>query len=150
MKLIILNLALILAYSEAFKNSLINHQINIQNTRINRILKPYHDSSLINRNDNYNRKLNAIVSFPSPDLLRKSKAFNLTSLINYFRGFVILSMGMLIGLKSKFKQNIKIATNNALESGWSKRGYGGSMSRTMEVWGFAINFIYKFVSKLYI
>jgi hypothetical protein len=32
-----------------------------------------------------------------------------------------------------------------MEDDWFKRGFGGSISRTVEVWGFAISFAIKFV-----
>ena len=48
------------------------------------VINHYH----YNKNDNRN-KLNAIVSFPSPDILRKSKNFSLTS--NFIKHSLITS-----------------------------------------------------------
>jgi hypothetical protein len=147
MKLFIINLLLVFATIESFKNGFLTNRqiINFRDSKSKRL----YDISLRNKNDCKN-KLNAVVSFPSPDLLRKPTAFSLNKLVSSLRGVIILSMGMFFGLKSKFKKNIKLVKNNPLESGWTKRGYGGSLSRTVEVWGFAISFIYKFVSIYYI
>ena len=43
---------------------------------------------------------------------------------------------------AKFSDKLKSA---GLESGWTKRGTGGAISRTIEVWVFAITFIVKYV-----
>eukprot|EP00607_Mallomonas_marina_P009763 CAMPEP_0182420818 /NCGR_PEP_ID=MMETSP1167-20130531/5908_1 /TAXON_ID=2988 /ORGANISM="Mallomonas Sp, Strain CCMP3275" /LENGTH=601 /DNA_ID=CAMNT_0024597301 /DNA_START=326 /DNA_END=2131 /DNA_ORIENTATION=+ len=44
----------------------------------------------------------------------------------------------------KAKKEIKNAAG-AMETGWFKRGYGGSFARTVEVWTFAISFIFRWL-----
>ena len=90
-------------------------------------------------------KLNAVVSLPIPDLIRNPKSSTFSNLLSSIRGVFLISVGFFASLKSKFQSNIKIVASNAMESGWTKRGYSGSFSRTLEIWGFAISFLYKFV-----
>jgi hypothetical protein len=61
----------------------------------------------------------------------------------------VLVAAVFAALKSKFKTKI-ISATNAMETGWAERGYGGSFFRTLEIWGFAIKFIFKYVRDLFL
>lgn len=56
---------------------------------------------------------------------------------------IVLLVAYFSKAKAKITANFKLATN-AMESGWTKRGAGGSISRTIEVWCFAISFLIKY------
>lgn len=47
----------------------------------------------------------------------------------------------IVSIKESFK-----SASTAMEAGWKKRGFGGSFARTVEVWGFAIYFLFRYVS----
>jgi hypothetical protein len=53
----------------------------------------------------------------------------------------LLVAGVVLSARSKLKQQVQ-----SLEGGWSKRGAGGSFMRTIEVWGFAFSYAFKYVS----
>ena len=50
-----------------------------------------------------------------------------------------------VALASRFKSKVK-RTISTMEGGWKKRGYNGAFWRTVEVWRFAITFLFKYVS----
>ena len=108
----------------------------------------YRQSGLLYHNDNYVvsnslKPLNAVVSWPRVEIDQKLTAFGRIS-----RLFSILMLSfskLLLRARTKIDTQMK-STANAMEEGWYKRGFSGSISRTVEVWGFAISFALKFVS----
>lgn len=62
-----------------------------------------------------------------------------------WKAFVVMLAALITRAKAKLKREVKKAANQ-METGWSRRGYNGSFRRTVEVWFFAIGFIFKYVS----
>ncbi|RYH00859.1 hypothetical protein EON65_48725 [archaeon] len=58
---------------------------------------------------------------------------------------LITFIAFLTGIGLHFNERFKSAAD-VMESGWKKRGYGGSFARTVEVWTFAISYLFKYVS----
>ena len=59
---------------------------------------------------------------------------------------------MLAAVLTRFKSKIKSEVQKAasqMEMGWTKRGSSGSTRRTLEVWAFAIYFLFRYVSVFY-
>jgi hypothetical protein len=89
--------------------------------------------------------LNAVVSLPRIDFRVKNSSISV-SRIQAFFATILSAIGAIFGI-SKAKMNTAIKLNSdSMESGWTKRGYGGSFSRTIEIWFFAVSFLFKFVS----
>lgn len=86
--------------------------------------------------------INAVKSSPLLDALKVNKLMHST--FNGVRGYLLLLAGALTTLRLRMNYQVQSVTNG-MESGWTKRGYGGGFSRTIEVWGFAISFLYKYV-----
>jgi len=93
---------------------------------------PYHSQS----------KLQAVVSWPLIDLIQKTK-IDRVKFVRNSRRFFVIAAGLILGIKSKFSSKLKDAAD-AMESGWKKRGFGGSFARTIEVWVFVIAFAYRY------
>ena len=72
----------------------------------------------------------------------KNNAFNRLSVA--WKSVALLVTALIYRAKLKFKKEI-VKASNQMESGWFKRGYGSSFSRTIEVWSFAISFAFKWV-----
>ena len=86
--------------------------------------------------------LNAAVSWPRIEVEQKLTVFGKVSRLF---SILILSLSRLfLRARTKIDAQLK-STANAMEDDWFKRGFGGSVSRTLEVWGFAISFAIKFV-----
>ena len=64
------------------------------------------------------------------------QALSTKAVVLYIGIFVTTFIGK---IKSKFSSNFDI------EKGWSKRGSSGSFKRTVEVWAFAIKFIFRWL-----
>lgn len=64
------------------------------------------------------------------------------------RSLPIIAMGLFLKLRlqlNRLRSDVQSAAN-AMEQGWTKRSSGGSLRRTIEVWIFAIRYIFKYVS----
>mmetsp|Transcript_17062 Transcript_17062/g.28628 ORF Transcript_17062/g.28628 Transcript_17062/m.28628 type:complete len:697 (+) Transcript_17062:147-2237(+) len=62
-----------------------------------------------------------------------------TKAMTPFRAVILLFAGIVFKLRNKIRRGVK-----DMEDGWTKRGSGGSFSRTVEVWTFAVSFIFKY------
>jgi hypothetical protein len=108
----------------------------------------YRQSGLLYHNDNNVgsnslKPLSAVVSWPRVEIDQKLTAFGRIS-----RLFSILMLSfskLLLRARTKIDTQMK-STANAMEEGWYKRGFSGSIARTVEIWRFAISFALKFVS----
>ena len=94
----------------------------------------------------------AAAAIPTPNInaVNAMNLFGLTSRMSSKMAQVSVAIAALaaaafgrnfVSIKKSFK-----SAASSMESGWKKRGLGGSFSRTIEVWGFAITFLYKYVS----
>jgi hypothetical protein len=91
--------------------------------------------------------LNAALSLPSiaaKEALSAAKTFSKLSQV--VGKLIIVIASVLASMKLKLKRQVRTAASNVMESGWTKRGYGGSFARTVEVWLFAISYLFKYVS----
>ena len=88
--------------------------------------------------------LSSKVSSAIPTISKSSIRTALSSLKSKWRPIVLLLTTLLVSLKSKVQSKMETAAN-AMEAGWKKRGVGGSFSRTLEVWGFAIYFVIEYI-----
>ena len=88
------------------------------------------------------KPLNAVVSWPRIEVDQKLTTFGRVSRL--FRVLILSLSRLFLRARTKIDTQMK-STANAMEDGWFKRGFGGSISRTVEVWGFAISFAFKFV-----
>lgn len=99
------------------------------------------------------------VSLPSIDALSNQAKVNqkliVSNTIRNLRNVSFLFVGLLAGLRYKFKQMLpsskdsQAVSDGEMETGWTKRGFNGSFARTVEVWTFAISFLLKYVSASY-
>lgn len=81
--------------------------------------------------------------------LTKLTKTSLFSLQDKISNSLSLSYKALLALTAAFIARFRKQINqtyNAMEDGWSKRGYGNAFSRTIEVWGFTITYLIKFFS----
>jgi len=87
-----------------------------------------------------------LASIPFP--LQPGSAGGIRALIapvtRQWKSIAIVFTAIIARLKMKAKKEIKNAAG-AMETGWFKRGYGGSFARTVEVWTFAISFIFRWL-----
>jgi hypothetical protein len=63
-----------------------------------------------------------------------------------WKALIIMTVVGIIRLPRIMSSKVVIAGLNKMEKGWARRGTGGSFRRTIEVWAFAIRFIFKYVS----
>lgn len=138
--------------------SFLSHRLNIAITKSSASYQfqssTSHSLLLPNPKDGYDRRgsvSRSVVSLPSMDFARAAPKFGLSLLSKAFsEGITKLQASLIIlvatfaGFQMKLKQKVKNAS--AMESGWLKRGTGGGFTRTVEVWVFAISFLYKYVS----
>eukprot|EP01038_Epipyxis_sp_PR26KG_P013975 gene13975-18744_t len=77
-------------------------------------------------------------------------SIGVSKILTPFRLVAVIFFGLCLSILSKVKQTVVAKSPNDanIESGWYKRGYGGSFSRTIEVWSFAFKFIFKYVGTL--
>jgi hypothetical protein len=87
--------------------------------------------------------IKATVSLPDIDRFKSTssikklfKSFSTRARTTFFAIVAIIT-----GLRMRMFRTL----NNGMESGWKKRGSGGSFARTVEVWSFAIQFLFKYV-----
>lgn len=82
-------------------------------------------------------------------LLKYAKVFksSVGSITIAWKAVIILCTAILGKATNKVQKEIIKATNT-MESGWFKRGYGSSFSRTVEVWTFSIYFIFRWLQTL--
>lgn len=113
-----------------------------------------HISSISGGKESYRvqvAKLTAALSFPSTSLTSIVKPIAgipkiLPQFLTGWRPIALLVVTILGTMRSKITKKINEATENVMESGWVKRGKGGSFRRTIEVWSFAFQFLFKYVS----
>lgn len=113
-----------------------------------------HSLQLPSNKDTYDRRNSisrGVVSLPSIDFARAAPKFGLGLISRTFsegitklQASLIILLATFAGFQMKLKNKVKNVS--AMESGWLKRGNGGGFTRTVEVWIFAISFIYKYVS----
>lgn len=58
------------------------------------------------------------------------------------QAILILAAGLIVAIQSRVTGQVQ-----SLENGWTKRGAGGSIRRTVEVWGFATSYAFQYVSR---
>ena len=63
----------------------------------------------------------------------------LMSVGNGWKGFIAIMTALIARFRGKIDKTI-----NKMEEGWSQRGYGSAVNRTIEVYAFAIGYIIKF------
>ena len=91
-----------------------------------------------------NLDMKAAISAPSIALKNAPKSL-FRGLPNFdWKPFIALCSALLLRGSSKLQSKLKQATN-AMENEWVKRGSGSSFARTLEVWAFAISFLFKYV-----
>jgi hypothetical protein len=99
-----------------------------------------------------NMKMQVTIPLPTNAALSASRgALNvLRSQLNKisltWKAVFVLFVALFSQIQGKLTNNVRMLAANAMESGWSKRGYGGAIGRSLEVWGFAIGFGIKYVS----
>lgn len=91
------------------------------------------------------------VSLPAMDSIKNTLKVSVEPLVQAFsqvklsmRGMLLIFAGLLTALKLKVQNQVQ-TTAETMESGWTKRGYGGGLARTIEVWTFAVWYIIKYV-----
>lgn len=85
---------------------------------------------------------NAIRSTANPIAQQvKRLAFN-------WKGVIVMLAAIITRFQSKIKSEVRKAANQ-MEIGWTRRGSSGSTRRTLEVWAFAIYFIFRYVSRIH-
>ena len=108
-------------------------------------LKKQKSSFFIHNYDLSTSKLNAVVSWPRINLTQTNSISKISVLL---KNFALIISNIFRRARTKLDNQMKTAAG-AMEEGWYKRGFGGSMSRTIEVWGFAILFAFKYVSLMH-
>lgn len=114
--------------------SLSNYVVKLQNRKMYRNLQPM--------------SMKAAISFPSINSDKTSGLFQATNIFSPFTKFWTVLTSLLSSIFLKKSESLRKVKSNtdAMENGWKKRGLGGSFSRTVEVWLFAITYLIKFVS----
>ena len=107
--------------------------------------KKQKSSFFIHNYDLSTSKLNAVVSWPRINLTQTNSISKISVLL---KNFALIISNIFRRARTKLDNQMKTAAG-AMEEGWYKRGFGGSMSRTIEVWGFAILFAFKYVSLMH-
>jgi hypothetical protein len=62
-----------------------------------------------------------------------------------WQALIMMTAALITRFQSKIKRTVAKAANK-MEAGWTQRGTNGSLRRTVEIWWFAISFIFKVVS----
>ena len=120
----------------------------------------FKDYRIIKQNHyKYDMHIKAASSLPSMQSFVQTLSNNKLSIVSKFtqsiinnlsipvKALIVLTTGLMIRFKTKIFHKFQSATNN-MELGWLQRGTSGSFKRTIEVWGFAINYIFKYVRTL--
>jgi hypothetical protein len=91
---------------------------------------------------------NAVINMPSP-LFANPVASVVSKLVVAVALFATLLRQNIQNIFSKSQSKAASKTESpVIEADWEKRGYGNSFSRTLEIWIFAIKFIFKYVSQI--
>lgn len=111
-------------------------------------------NAIMKRYSRVSTKMQASIPLSRPDILtgtllkyaRAAKS-SVGSITVAWRAIIILFTAFIGRARNKVQKQITKATNT-MESGWFKRGYGSSFSRTVEVWTFTIYFIFRWLQTL--
>ncbi|KAJ1435196.1 ABC1 family-domain-containing protein [Ochromonadaceae sp. CCMP2298] len=82
------------------------------------------------------------VTVPSPFTPGLGLSQALSKAFSPLRALALLFSAVILRMRGKIAAKVQ-----DMESGWTKRGSGGGFRRTVEVWGFAIGYIMKCVSR---
>jgi hypothetical protein len=101
------------------------------------------------RKTDINRLQMKVAFFTPPSSVSIKKLVNV-NVLNFskikmsWRALILLITAYLVTAKTKMKNQLNLASTK-MEMGWSSRGTGSSLSRTLEVWIFAFTFLWKYV-----
>ncbi len=132
--------------SKSYVSNIYNRRITTQQHKI--------DIRQISSNHALRTQLtqNAAVSIPPLEFLKSNMRESATSIGKMVKGttYSLRTLSLLIaGIFTTFKLGFKRPNQNSpnqMESGWVRRGYGGSIARTIEVWTFVVAYAIKYVS----
>jgi hypothetical protein len=121
-------------------------QLNYRKIYKHQTYPSYYNSKYLPRDLNVLKATLSIPSMKPPLKTIMSKASTILMPMlqkNYLKLFGLALIGTLV----KFKTNL-MNVGDKMEEGWLKRGKGSAIGRTIEVWSFAISFLFKWVSKI--